>query len=179
MPTDPATVPPLTDADTITLREFLAGHRSSLDGYSIAHHFPPTGGQWDITIGLLRRLAVSRVDTAEVERRAASKAFVAAWKDAAWCSGSRAMEAGESRDRYIDAACNTYLAREYPAPAPRECVLSDGSVVTRGSDDYYRRCGGQPTAYGLIARHWVEVLRAPDTGDDFEKVKAFAAEVGQ
>jgi hypothetical protein len=70
--------------------------------------------------------------------------------------------------------------REYtaPAPAPQSVTLSDGSVVTRGSDDYWRRSGGQPTVYGLISRHWVEVLRAPDTGADFDALKALAATVG-
>lgn len=116
---------------------------------------------------------VSLVDVSAVQREAARKAWDAAMELARnsdrVLNGFRVVEVGDlwvERDRY--------LAREHPAPAPRECVLSDGSVVTRGSDDYYRRCGGQPTVYGLISRHWVEVLRAPDLGADFDKLKAFA-----
>ena len=64
-------------------------------------------------------LAASRVDTAEVERWAARKACNA-MRD--WFIGLRSVGAAQTFSEHRD----RYLAREYPAPAPRECRKHEG-----------------------------------------------------
>ena len=100
----------------------------------------------------------SVVDVSAVQREAASRAWDAAgdW----WQTDGGGLSPAQARDRY--------LAREYPAPAPRECVLSDGSVVTV-HDGMFKWYGS--TAGHLTTRNWRDLA---DTGADFDALKQFA-----
>ena len=100
----------------------------------------------------------SLVDVSAVQREAASRAWDAAgdW----WQTDGGGLSPAQARDRY--------LAREYPAPAPRECVLSDGSVVTV-HDGMFKWYGS--TVGHLTTRNWRDLA---DTGADFDALKQFA-----
>lgn len=151
---------------------------TEMTGDELREWYDNDPGDEETSLAALRDRIVAEcaANLAEAERKGARE--VAEWVLDYWQKNLTVNGSGYGADRNADGGqvgvftrkLRSYLA----APAPRECVLSDGSVVTRGSDDYYRRCGGTPTFYGLISRHWVEILRAPDTGDDFEKVKSFA-----
>lgn len=112
MPTDPATVPPLTNTE--------AGKYCASKGWQkrVAH--------WTDVLQAYENgyaLAASRVDTAEVERRAKYEALTEA--------RSIAMRPGtwEQVDDRLKARAEKYA----PAPAPRECVLSGRSAGCRRS----------------------------------------------
>lgn len=108
---------------------------------------------------------LARPDLNAGKREAASNGW-----DAAWRYGTKRIMNASDR-----AARDRYLAREYPET--RECVLSDKSVVTRGSDRMWRRNGGEPITYAVVHHEWRDVLRDTDTGADFDKLKAFAEAV--
>ena len=97
-------------------------------------------------------------------------------RQAAW----DALTACDFNGQYTDALL--YRNRHY-APPPRSVTLSDGSVVTSGS---YGVPGGQcwlfrdtPTGErkNVTMGQWPQLLRATDTGTDFDAVKQFAASV--
>ena len=96
----------------------------------------------------------SLVDVSAVQREAASRAWDAA------LSSKMIPLSPEALDRY--------LAATYPAPAPRECVLSDGSVVTV-HDGMFKWYGS--TVGHLTTRNWRDLA---DTGADFDALKQFA-----
>jgi len=183
MPTDPATVPPLTDADIVRiLREVGYVISSGRDADTVKNN--PDGAA---SARAAYALAASRVDTAEVERRAARKALAecAAWLGKGESQPVRFDEDGRFLLAFerVNAFSDRYLAREYPAPAPRECVLSDGSVVTYHPEDRecnwrrdYSRSTTLPPRH-VNASQWVDILNVTDTGADFDALKRFAAEV--
>lgn len=105
----------------------------------------------------------------EAQREAASKAWDAAW-DAVYPHTGPFHLRDTARDRY--------LAETYPLPAPAGITLSDGATVTyapqnnrltrHNTDGFHAEC---------IRDQWQSLLNRPtDTGNDFEKVKAYAAE---
>ncbi len=151
MPTDPATVPPLTDAEAADL---VYAHCPTLrsEGKSV------TAGWWVADVARAAyALAASRVnlhavratswddgydaarakyqsvDTAEVERRAARKALAecAAWLGKGESQPVRFDEDGRFLLAFerVNAFSDRYLAREHPAPAPRECVPTLADLV--------------------------------------------------
>lgn len=68
--------------------------------------------------------------------------------------------------------------REYPAPKPAECRLSDGSVVTWRAEmtlPQWERVFPDKTATYRPWGQWPSLLKDHDTGADFDKLKAFAA----
>lgn len=198
--TDPATNLPLTDAEVATAWDATMGAVTGRDAYFNWPFLPEPdrfrarafaraayalaasrvnlhavrATSWDDGYDAARAKYQS-VDTAEVERRAARKAWDAAHEST--------LAPRATWDIFRDA----YLAREYPAPAPRECVLSDGSVVTRHDDPrhvwggWWRRAERDATdSTGWTGtRTWPELMRSSDTGADFDALKRFAAEVGQ
>ena len=175
MPTDPATVPPLTDADIVRiLREVGYVISSGRDADTVKNN--PDGAA---SARAAYALAASRVDTAEVERRAARKALAecAAWLGKGESQPVRFDEDGRFLLAFerVNAFSDRYLAREYPAPAPRECVLSDGSVVIV-ERQFERFNRGNGTRYAGL-HFWREILDDTDTGADFDALKRFAAEV--
>lgn len=101
---------------------------------------------------------MSLVDVSAVQREAASRAWDAAgdW----WQTDGGGLSPAQARDRY--------LATTHPAPAPRECVLSDGSVVTV-HDGMFKWYGS--TVGHLTTRNWRDLA---DTGADFDALKQFA-----
>mgnify|MGYP003653256241 CR=1 FL=1 len=115
----------------------------------------------------------------EIVRQARAKweaELVEAKRQAAW----DALTACDFNGQYTDALL--YRNRHY-APMPRSVTLSDGSVVTPGS---YGVPGGQcwlfrdtPTGErkNVTLGQWPQLLRATDTGTDFDAVKQFAATV--
>jgi len=107
MPTDPATVQPLTDAEVEALWNGARGILKEWREYPWNTFEKPMLGK---VARAAYALAASRVDTTARERAAASKAWDAAM--------SWACTAGSDMDR------DRYLAREYPAP--RECVKCEG-----------------------------------------------------
>jgi hypothetical protein len=166
MPTDPATVPLLTDADVE--REFNATEDPDRLYVERLDAYPNGFGERMRTFAArIYALAASRVDTAEVERRAASKALVALKAE---------VYRGTSRDRMAMLDLITeHLQKLWPAP--RECVLSDGSVVIV-ERQFERFNRGNGTRYAGL-HFWREILDDTDTGADFDALKRFAAEVGQ
>ncbi len=183
MPTDPATVPTLTP-------EWCVETYYRVNPGSTAFPHIPSLYLLDFAREVAA-LAASRVDTAEVERRAARKALAecAAWLGKGESQPVRFDEDGRFLLAFerVNAFSDRYIAREYPAPAPRECVLSDGSVVTRHDDPrhvwggWWRRAERDATdSTGWTGtRTWPELMRSSDTGADFDALKRFAAEVGR
>lgn len=116
-------------------------------------------------------LKASRVDTAEVERRAARKALAecAAWLGKGESQPVRFDEDGRFLLAFerVNAFSDRYLAREYPAPAPRECVPTLADLVEEcnatKSDD------GRPFERAVVAALDAIAVR----------VARLAAEVGQ
>ena len=109
----------------------------------------------------------NRVDVATVQREAASKAWDAA---ARFTEDECKMPSPEAFSRARD----RYLARE--SPAPRECVLSDGSVVTvdKGIGGF-RRLNRDGFDGSAASWAWATLLNRPtDTGADFDALKSFA-----
>ena len=160
MPTDPATVPTLTqkeiaEAYTVALtdtrwtdgtpwvdiapvwrnQEVAFAHRiAALAAARVDHElkdkrdkvmhmhdlYDALGVEWGRDpFSAIAALKAARVDTAEVERRAARKACNA-MRD--WFIGLRSVGAAQTFSEHRD----RYLAREYPAPAPRECRKHEG-----------------------------------------------------
>lgn len=176
MPIDPATVPPLTEQDIVrVLRETGYVIASERDADIVKNK--PYGAA---AARAAYALAASRVDTAEVERRAKYEALTDAINNAGpWNHGVSQAEWTNAL-RYL----REYRDRRY-APAPRECVLSDGSVVTRvsekGGASWRRSYANVPERLPrrVEATEFPSILNDYDTGADFDKLKAFAAEVGQ
>ena len=233
MPTDPATVPPLTPkeiAQIVRNTYSHAKHSADLNGASDARVFASVA-EWPIeairaayalaaarvdhelkdkrdkvmhmhdlydALGVewgrdpfsaIAALKAARVDTAEVERRAKYDALTKLadeWNNAAFGVSGPHLTLNAT----LHASARMVLEfrdRECPAPAPRECVLSDGSVVTRHDDPrhvwggWWRRAERDATdSTGWTGtRTWPELMRSTDTGADFDALKRFAAEVGQ
>lgn len=69
--------------------------------------------------------------------------------------------------------------REYPAPKPAECRLSDGSVAWKDEDTGVWMRGKSRTAgwqHLSGSGHWCDLLNRPtDCGPDLDALKAFAA----
>lgn len=106
---------------------------------------------------------------ADAERAAARKAWDAAMTKSH--GGATALWQARARDEY--------LAREYPET--RECVLSDGSVVTYEAPG---EVSAKPASMfvrrhrGVQADWWHDDWRVfAITGADFDKLKAFAEAV--
>lgn len=102
----------------------------------------------------------SLVDVSAVQREAASRAWDARSR---WGLGD-----DSEREKLSVAERDRYLATTHPAPAPRECVLSDGSVVTV-HDGMFKRYGS--TVGHITTRNWRDLA---DTGADFDALKQFA-----
>lgn len=102
----------------------------------------------------------SVVDVSAVQREAASRAWDARSR---WGLGD-----DSEREKLSVAERDRYLATTHPAPAPRECVLSDGSVVTV-HDGMFKWYGS--TVGHLTTRNWRDLA---DTGADFDALKQFA-----
>lgn len=223
MPTDPATVPTLTqkeiaEAYTVALtdtrwtdgtpwvdiapvwrnQEVAFAHRiAALAAARVDHElkdkrdkvmhmhdlYDALGVEWGRDpFSAIAALKAARVDTAEVERRAARKACNA-MRD--WFIGLRSVCAAQTFSEHRDC----YLAREYPAPAPRECVLSvygSYSVIYTGAMPcpYRIQRGGVEVFACALASQASAWIGKQDDGfhlDDAQmgKLLAFAAEVGQ
>lgn len=123
MPIDPATVPPLTDADIVSILREVGYVISSERDADIVKNNPY--GVASARAAYV--LAASRVDTAEVERRAARKAWDAAM---AYCLGGVHGLTDAIRKR------EQYLAREYPATAPRESLCMRCGESYRADEDH-------------------------------------------
>jgi hypothetical protein len=185
--TDPATVPLLTDADVE--REFNATEDPDRLYVERLDAYPNGFGERMRTFAArIYALAASRVDTAEVERRAARKALAecAAWLGKGESQPVRFDEDGRFLLAFerVNAFSDRYIAREYPAPAPRECVLSDGSVVIVDVEATKRDTINTPCLrrgnHTVLVGDWIRLLiTAHDTGADFDALKRFAAEVGR
>lgn len=163
MPTDPATVPKLTPNDIA----------AEWDATNEREKWNQLNDWWAGEIARfahrIAALAAARVDTAEVERRAVSKALT----DFALVGPISGISGTVIRFR------DRYLARVHPAPAPRECVLSDKSVV-RCDDDRVEFTRYRPGHLPRVSKpeHW-PLLVTDLNGADFDALKRFAAEVGQ
>lgn len=119
---------------------------------------------------------VSLVDVSAVQREAARKAIEALCEfraavetHALMVDGYQGLQHGAAgSNAQIRAFLDPYLAVTYPAHAPRECVLSDGSVVTV-HDGMFKRYGS--TVGHITTRNWRDLA---DTGADFDALKQFA-----
>ena len=119
---------------------------------------------------------MSLVDVSAVQREAARKAIEALCEfraavetHALMVDGYQGLQHGAAgSNAQIRAFLDPYLAVTYPAHAPRECVLSDGSVVTV-HDGMFKWYGS--TVGHLTTRNWRDLA---DTGADFDALKQFA-----
>lgn len=168
MPTDPATVPPLTEQEIEALWNGARGILKEWREYPWNDFEKPMLGK---VARAAYALAASRVDTAEVERRAARKALAecAAWLGKGESQPVRFDEDGRFLLAFerVNAFSDRYIAREYPAPAPRECVPTLADLVEEcnatKSDD------GRPFERAVVAALDAIAVR----------VARLAAEVGQ
>ena len=181
MPTDPATVPPLTEQDIAQIVRNTYGHDKhgvDLGNTSDAKVFERVA-EWPIeAIRAAYALAASRVDTAEVERRAARKALAecAAWLGKGESQPVRFDEDGRFLLAFerVNAFSDRYLAREYPAPAPRECRKHEGDFfgVPLYSDP---NCPADRVVFEYEGKAVACALIHPDS----TALRRNAAEVGQ
>ena len=180
MPTDPATVPP-TQGDSYMTTRIEPLTDAEVAAILRAHCCASAIVQDNANLRIFDResdairaayaLAASRVDTAEVERRAASKALAecAAWLGKGESQPVRFDEDGRFLLAFerVNAFSDRYLAREHPAPAPRECVPTLADLVEEcnatKSDD------GRPFERAVVAALDAIAVR----------VARLAAEVGQ
>ena len=177
--TDPATNLPLTDAEVATAWDATMGAVTGRDAYFNWPFLPePDRFRARAFARAAYALAASRVDTAEVERRAARKALAecAAWLGKGESQPVRFDEDGRFLLAFerVNAFSDRYLAREYPAPAPRECRKHEGDFfgVPLYSDP---NCPADRVVFEYDGKAVACALIHPDS----TALRRNAAEVGQ
>ena len=168
MPIDPATVPTLTKQDVAALYDIPRPSAPWVTYRKFRHLSEENAAFMCEFARAAYALAASRVDTAEVERRAAREAL------------TRLM--GEMRRgrmmRWAADDVESFTDEEYPAPAPRECVLKLGNGESVKYDGKVRYRGWTwDTVAGFVQR--VNEAGYDLTDADIQSLYAFATEGDQ